>query len=916
MRKKIVVSLVMLVTFFLLVNKTKAAYSGKCGNNITNMPYDQSTWPSTNGMCEMGRSDAGVFPPVGGSVSWNCLGSDNSITTDDASCTGSRQAAPASNSIATIAKPKCSFTYGAASIPSGGGAFVHWNFTGAETVTFTCSNYVCNNNVCTLNPNGRTQYGENFLLSSPITSNWGDGSSVSNTWIGAGTETCTFDAKNSAGTTTCSDTLEVRPTASMVGICGDENGKVYDYDITGKDFETEDFCKSGEIGKITVENIANSGTRPPFFPNDSYDVEWSCGGNGSIEEVYCGVSRIRNTEKIDGACGEANGSYANEEIAFRSPETFCSEVQKFCARGKIMPDYSTINFPEIGKAVSWTCQGYNGGESPICTASHGIVDNTVSDCGSANGKIYEKNVEGVGTDTLCSLGNSNPISLAWVTNQQGVVKDANWSCGQGNGMKSCVAHKKIDSSCGITTGSCSQGYEIDGQTSTVEQNTTWKCKSTSWLINIFSWMANNREDCSNAVVLAEPAGSVGSVSCGNASKRDYSSTQLNVPIADGLCVNGLHGVSEPPKFGVDPERPNEATWNCINPKKPSETINCVANRMTAEEEATITLDSPNLCGPAGSKDEIATDAYYNANVNPADFRGDFCQTGSTIEGVEPPFPEMDGDATWICKNITTSETQRCYAHRNTTTMVNNSPANTETVITTNNPNNPADDVEGKCGDARGAYSSSAVAFRQPFCQVGKVELFESELYKYGAGQDWHLNGVTSFLKLIATDQPATTMQWTCIGGASTGNYPQSENNAFCKAWVGESANVSVVQLTEDATILINGAKAGKLVGSVSEVAQNVGAMNKDIKDFIAEHKDESISMANNALFGSRGEKIGEFVGKIEDLNNRVVGKIEDLFNDNQKAIYEEAGGMILFGGPGGSLLDDVRDSKLNPSNWF
>ncbi len=663
--KKVINSLIFILAFFLLINQA-SAYSGKCASDITNIPYDLSTWP--NGTCEVGRTEAIpegslIWPQPGKTVSWKCLGSTSS---EDVLCTGSRAVASA------ITLPTCSFTYGAASIYSGGGAFIHWDFTGADKVTFRCSNYACSNNICTLNSAGRTQYGDNFLSSAPIKSEWGDGLNIKNTWIGAGTETCTFTAENSKGKVTCADTLEIRPTNSLVGICGDESGKIYDYDsiTTSGKFETKSFCKSGAIRKITVENVAYDGAEPPFFPNNSFEVSWSCGG-GSIEEVNCGVSRIKNTRIIDGSCGVANGTYANEASAFRSPQSFCSESQKFCASGKVVPDYSTIRFPEIGKAVSWICQGYNNGKNAACSASHGTVNNTEGACGSANEKVYTNN-EDFGNDTFCTSGSAVPARPQWMPNPQAFFYDASWTCGQGSGMKNCSAHKQRSSSCGAEAGKkypaeakffdtnnfCADKYEV--VTAPIAPPAEWKCKPSSWLKNVFNWLTNNNSEttCISSTVPGGGNEDNDKVGCGEASKKLYPLETLQVPIIDGLCTeNGLHGVSEPPKFGVDPTKPNEASWNCINKESPSDIISCTANRGEDEEDEEEEEELPeavnNLCGPAlGSARNGNIGTFGSSLANKSMTGLAFCSGIAEIVGVAPEtYPAAGGEKNWTCKKI-------------------------------------------------------------------------------------------------------------------------------------------------------------------------------------------------------------------------------------------------------------------------
>lgn len=107
MRKKIIITLISFSIFFLLVNQVNA-YAGECASGITDIPYNSTSWP--NGMCKAGKAEkiTGTWAPAGGSVQWYCLGSIDTTHDDDATCTGSRLAAPVSGTTETIKKPTAS----------------------------------------------------------------------------------------------------------------------------------------------------------------------------------------------------------------------------------------------------------------------------------------------------------------------------------------------------------------------------------------------------------------------------------------------------------------------------------------------------------------------------------------------------------------------------------------------------------------------------------------------------------------------------------------------------------------------------------------------------------------------------------------------------------------------------------------
>lgn len=391
--------------------------------------------------------------------------------------------------------------------------------------------------------------------------------------------------------------------------------------------------------------------------------------------------------------------------------------------------------------------------APSCTAT-GTGNNPITSGESATVKLTAKNADKIGW--LCYNFDCTGSTCNY-------VKDYT--------VKNTLTTDKLGANGSIST---TMVYTNNDSSIKVRRCTFYVSNSTT----------GKTGECTNSVAV-RPKESVAETKCGYANGMEFDSEVGAIENKLGgysLCNDGvpINSSDKGWSTSLSNNYSKQIKWVC---GAGLDVYDCKAYVKNTENETVetpikedpiVTRDVLNLCGPAGSKDKGATEAYYTADVNPAEFRGDFCQTGSVIEGEEPSFPAMDGDAIWTCKNTTTLETQPCYAHRNTTTQNNN----TGTVVTTNNPS-PSADIYGKCGNAMGLYSSGNATFRQPFCEVGKVELFASD--KYATGTDLNLKGVTSFLKL-ANGELATRMKWTCIGGSSTRGLTPDLMNRTCEAF--------------------------------------------------------------------------------------------------------------------------------------
>ena len=196
---------------------------------------------------------------------------------------------------------------------------------------------------------------------------------------------------------------------------------------------------------------------------------WTCNGSNSGIEVSCAASLETKMEKerIDGACGTANGGNYKD----------APPVDSLCGNG-------------IASAVSgegpwtWSCSGANGGNVGSCSAAKiqppkapGPLVNGV--CGGANGVISARQPE----EALCSSGKLS-----------GVVGNGpwNWSCiGENGGMTvSCTAPLEppaaIEGSCGGASGVSTlvkpqSGLCSSGITGTVngEGPWTWTCSGAN-----------------------------------------------------------------------------------------------------------------------------------------------------------------------------------------------------------------------------------------------------------------------------------------------------------------------------------------------------------------------------------------------------------------------------------------------------
>lgn len=135
---------------------------------------------------------------------------------------------------------------------------------------------------------------------------------------------------------------------------------------TGNSYPTESGCTIGSCANL---DVALSGIMPTGMAGDytyssdgtSYTIS-AILSSGYAYEYDSATGTFASQEKINGACGTANGVAFNYFNASYGSSTLCSA-------GTINPE--TPSFPAIGGSASWTCVGINSGTTASCSASRG-----------------------------------------------------------------------------------------------------------------------------------------------------------------------------------------------------------------------------------------------------------------------------------------------------------------------------------------------------------------------------------------------------------------------------------------------------------------------------------------------------------------------------------------------------------------
>ncbi len=158
--------------------------------------------------------------------------------------------------------------------------------------------------------------------------------------------------------------------------CGTANG--HTYSTTDTDWGSRTLCHIGD----------ESGA---LFPLLGGSDQWTCVGESGSTPVNC-VANRESHDKIDGACGTADGHTFESTDTNWGSYTFCSAGQE-----------SGASFPSIGGSDQWVCEGEGGGTRAICNAARGVAP-IDGDCGTADGHTFTTSDVDWGSYTLCNSG--------------------------------------------------------------------------------------------------------------------------------------------------------------------------------------------------------------------------------------------------------------------------------------------------------------------------------------------------------------------------------------------------------------------------------------------------------------------------------------------------------------------------------
>jgi hypothetical protein len=165
----------------------------------------------------------------------------------------------------------------------------------------------------------------------------------------------------------CNPLLYVSP-GSQVGVCGPA-ATSYTYDATGYSGAQ---CTSGSSSNTT-------------FPSQGTSTSWTCSGTYGGAASTCTASRAN--APVTGTCGTANLKSYIESVTSYGTDTQCTAGTS-----------TNTNFPAVGTAVGWYCNGSDGGSnSPLCAASRlyalnsEVVSSTIPTA-MISGQSYNVNV--------------------------------------------------------------------------------------------------------------------------------------------------------------------------------------------------------------------------------------------------------------------------------------------------------------------------------------------------------------------------------------------------------------------------------------------------------------------------------------------------------------------------------------------
>jgi hypothetical protein len=227
-----------------------------------------------------------------------------------------------------VPAPTCSVSYNRSSVTSGGSATLSWssNNDADGNMEFSCTNfYQSSPGVMTYNGSGR----------SSTTSASGGGTATWNTSVNS-SEKCTFTAKNSTGSVSCSDTLVVNAPS---------------YYCTGTTPTNANFCPNDNVG---------------LTANTPRTVVSSCGAPKCETTSKSGYTKSGNScvaISINASCGTRDTTYSASTPAWPSSSTYCSSGT----------NTTSPAFPAPNNSVSWTCAGSGGGSNDYCTATRSNI---------------------------------------------------------------------------------------------------------------------------------------------------------------------------------------------------------------------------------------------------------------------------------------------------------------------------------------------------------------------------------------------------------------------------------------------------------------------------------------------------------------------------------------------------------------
>ena len=282
--------------------------------------------------------------------------------------------------------------------PSDGYIYYTWTCTGYNGgITASCTTLLCDSSA-------------NSIMSEKPATNLCIGNAINSTVTGNGpwTWTCTLGQFSS----TCSTKAN--------GTCGTAAGGPITGTYATKTYTQTEAWPNGSYCITGAQSI--SSTTLDTWTIGQSTRTWTCQGSGGGANQYCKVNRM-----VNGLCGNANNKSYADGAAFSWPYNLCGS-----GGGTPNPTNPILsNTP--GSTVTWTCAGYNGGDSsPICTATRLGSIKVDGACGTAD-KSFSLSAP---TSNLCTKGTASTSSGSgpWT-----------WTCagtGTGHTDASCTANVK------------------------------------------------------------------------------------------------------------------------------------------------------------------------------------------------------------------------------------------------------------------------------------------------------------------------------------------------------------------------------------------------------------------------------------------------------------------------------------------